>query len=130
MKRPTGDESFLMATIWDCRIYFLYRKAFVECEAKPGPRSSPSKAPGKLIWSESSNLTVKPNASADALGPLRSAAGGICFTLRNCERTKANKQSIESLAPRVKVLSESLCTPFPRAISGISRAWGSCHRTP
>ena len=66
--------------------------------------------------------------SADAFGPLKSVASGLCFVLENCEvrpssctccswlllvlqRTKANKQAIESLAPRVKALAESLCTP-------------------
>ena len=66
--------------------------------------------------------------SADAFGPLKSVAGGLCFILENCEvsplshmdypqhsrvfqRTKANRQAIESLAPRVKALSASLCTP-------------------
>lgn len=31
--------------------------------------------------------------------------------LMGTQRTKANKQAIESLAPRVKALSDSLCTP-------------------
>ena len=63
--------------------------------------------------------------SADAFGPLKSVAGGLCFILENCEvwfssscavrclqvpqRTKANTQEIEFLAPRVKALAESLC---------------------
>ena len=65
--------------------------------------------------------------SADAFGPLKSVAGGLCFILENCEvrhlpsqaigklrcpqRTKANRQTIESLAPRVKELAERLCEP-------------------
>ena len=66
--------------------------------------------------------------SSDAFGPLKSVAGGLCFVLENCEvqpsshscyprhsqalqRTKANQQAIESLAPRVKALAESLCVP-------------------
>ena len=65
--------------------------------------------------------------SADALGPLKSVAGGLCFILENYEvcppcdvylqcsqalrPMKANKQAIESLAPRVKALAESLCKP-------------------
>ena len=66
--------------------------------------------------------------SADAFPPLKSVLGGLCFILDNCEvwepssicypqhlqvpqRTKANKQAIESLAPRVKALSASLCKP-------------------
>jgi len=64
--------------------------------------------------------------SADAFPPLKSVAGGLCYILENCEvrpssgihypqrlqvpqRTKANTQTIESLAPRVKALSASLC---------------------
>ena len=65
--------------------------------------------------------------SADAFGPLKSVAGGLCFILENYEvwfprnvylqcspvlqRTKANEQPIESLAPRVRALAESLCKP-------------------
>ena len=65
--------------------------------------------------------------SADAFGPLKSIVGGLCFILENCEvrsfsrrlsvtltclqRTKANKQAIESLAPRVKELADRLCEP-------------------
>ena len=65
--------------------------------------------------------------SADALGPLKSVAGGLCTVLENCEvcfpcdiylrcsqalqRTKANKQAIESLAPRVRALAESIRKP-------------------
>ncbi|KAF9648430.1 hypothetical protein BDM02DRAFT_3187181 [Thelephora ganbajun] len=56
--------------------------------------------------------------SADAFGPLKSVAGGLCFILENCERTKANKQSIELLAPRVKVLAESLCAPVSKGDNG------------
>jgi len=69
--------------------------------------------------------------SADAFGPLKSVAGGLCFILENCEvwpffhayypqrlwvfqRTKANKQAIGSLAPRIKTLSASLCTPVSK----------------
>jgi len=71
--------------------------------------------------------------SADAFPPLKSVAGGLCFILENCEvrsppscpihylqrspvsqRTKANKQAIESLAPRVKALAERLCEPVPK----------------
>jgi len=68
------------------------------------------------------------NESADAFPPLKSVAGGLCYILENCEvgpssgirylhclqvhqRTKANKQAIESLAPQVKALAESLCAP-------------------
>ena len=64
--------------------------------------------------------------SADAFPPLGSVAGGLCYILDNYEvrpspgihyaqrlrvpqQTKANTQTIESLAPRVKALSASLC---------------------
>ena len=66
--------------------------------------------------------------TADAFGPLKSVAGGLCFILENCEvlfssrprstvltmsqRTKANKETIESLAPRVKKLAEVLLAPI------------------
>ena len=65
--------------------------------------------------------------SADAFGPLKSVESGLCFILENYEvrpststihnaygcpqRTEANKQAIESLAPRVKALAELLCAP-------------------
>ena len=68
--------------------------------------------------------------TADAFGPLKSVAGGLCFILENCEvwpvscipyvqrsqvpqRTKANGQAIESLAPRVKALAGQLRGPIP-----------------
>jgi len=64
--------------------------------------------------------------SADAFPPLKSVAGGLCYILDNYEvrpsssihygqrlqvpqQTKANTQTVESLAPRVKALSASLC---------------------
>ena len=63
--------------------------------------------------------------SADAFGPLKSVAGGLCFILENSEvrhsspihdpqhlqvlqRMKANKEAIGSLAPRIKSLSALL----------------------
>ena len=67
--------------------------------------------------------------SSDAFGPLKSVAGGLCFILENCEvrlspcvssktltcpqRTKANKEAIESLVPKVMTLNELLCKPVP-----------------
>lgn len=68
--------------------------------------------------------------SADAFSPLKSIAGGLCFILENykvqpssisivcsaygCpQQTEANKQVIELLAPRLKVLAELLCVPIP-----------------
>ena len=66
--------------------------------------------------------------SADAFGPLKSVAGGLCFILENyqvcfprnvylqCSQalqiTKANGQAIESLALRVRALAESLWKPI------------------
>ena len=87
----------------------------------------------KSNWKSTASATAKlllrgVNESADAFGPLKSVTGGLCYILENCEvwthfyvhyprslqvfqRTKANKQAIESLAPRVKALSTSLCSP-------------------
>jgi len=87
----------------------------------------------KSNWKSTASATAKlflrgVRESADAFGPLKSVAGGLCFILENCEveppsqhilctiliinqRTKANKQAIESLAPRVKALSDLLCVP-------------------
>ena len=86
----------------------------------------------KSDWKSTVSATAKlllrgVRDSADAFGPLKSVAGGLCFILENCEvlfppihviqrlqvpqRTKANTQAIESLAPRVKGLTEFLCAP-------------------
>ena len=84
-------------------------------------------------WKSTASATAKlllrgVRDSSDAFGPLKSVTGGLCFILENCEvclpplvcavrrlqapqRTKANTGEIESLAPRVKALAESLCTP-------------------
>jgi len=68
--------------------------------------------------------------SANGFSPLKSVAGGLCLVLGNCKvwshshrlgsqysqsskQTKVDEQAIESLAPRVKVLFESLCAPIP-----------------
>ena len=85
-----------------------------------------------LDWGSAVSSTAKlllrgVRDSVDAFPPLKSVAGGLCFILENCEvspstirylrrlrvpqRTKANKQAIESLAPRVKALAKSLCRP-------------------
>ena len=86
----------------------------------------------KLDWKSAASATAKlllrgVSDSADAVGPLKSVAGGLCFILENCEvrpsssvhypqhlpvpqRMKANEQAIESLAPRIKALSALLCT--------------------
>ena len=82
----------------------------------------------KAMVSASAKLLLRGvRDSADAFGPLKSVAGGLCFILENYEvcfpcnvytrrsralqRTKENKQAIESLAPRVRALAESLCKP-------------------
>jgi len=84
----------------------------------------------KLNWKSTVTATAKlllrgVRDSADAFGPLKSVAGGLCFILENCEvgssshlpysrhlqmpqRTEANKHAIESLAPRVKALADLL----------------------
>jgi hypothetical protein len=66
--------------------------------------------------------------SADAFGPLKSVAGGLCFIMDNYEvrssptstihnaygspqRTEANEEAIGSLAPRVEALAKLLCVP-------------------
>jgi hypothetical protein len=87
----------------------------------------------KSNWKSTASATAKlllrgVRESADALGPLKSIARGLCYILENCEvrpsaftcyprslqafqPTKANEQAIELLAPWVKALSDSLCTP-------------------
>lgn len=72
--------------------------------------------------------TVK--ESSNAYPPLKSIAEHLYFILNNCEvwspsrrfdlryllslqHTEVNEQAIESLAPRVKTLSESLREPIP-----------------
>ena len=102
-------------------------------DVRPNESAEPRAAVNedKSDWRSTASATAKlllrgVNESADAFGPLKSVAGGLCFILDNCEvcpssphhpqrllvfqRTKANQQAIESLAPRVKALSASLCT--------------------
>jgi len=95
---------------------------------------SAAPAENKSDWKSTASASAKlllrgVRDSADAFGPLKSVAGGLCFILENCEvwspsnathnrslipqRTKANKESIESLAPQVKSLAELLCEPVP-----------------
>ena len=67
--------------------------------------------------------------STSAFIPLQSVARGLCFILESCQvwppsgtfspqylwssqQTEVDEQAIELLVPRVKVLSESLCTPI------------------
>lgn len=68
--------------------------------------------------------------SQNGFGPLRSLAGGLCVILENCkvwspscifnlqhlwpfQQAEVDEQAIESLAPRIKALSELLCAPIP-----------------
>jgi hypothetical protein len=101
---------------------------------RPDESAQPSAAADKKSnWRSTASSTTKlllrgVRDSSDAFGPLKSVASGLCFILENCEvwfpscirdrrrlqlpqRTKANKQAIESLAPRIKALSASLCAP-------------------
>ena len=72
--------------------------------------------------------------AADAFGPLKSVAGGLCIVLDNCEvwsptgayhlrrlrvfqPTKVNQQAIELLVPRVRALDTYLCVPAPEGDS-------------
>jgi len=105
-------------------------------EAFSPSQNEPSAADEKKPnWKSTASATAKlvlrgVRDSADAFGPLKSVAGGLCFVLENCEvrsssptrypqclrvpqRTKANEQAIVSLAPRVKALSVLLCKPVP-----------------
>ena len=90
---------------------------------------------GKQSWKSTASATAKlllrgVNNSADAFGPLKSVVGGLCFILDHCEvcfisrlhyiqdlqlpqRTKANRQAIESLAPRIEELAKLLSAPVP-----------------
>ena len=100
--------------------------------ARPGTAADESESDWKTTASASAKLLLRGvGSSSDAFGPLKSVAGGLCFILENCEvrlppcvlspklmvlqRTKANKQSIESLAPKVKMLNERLCKPVPKS---------------
>ena len=99
--------------------------------SQPSATPDESKPDWKSTASASARLLLRGvRDSADAFPPLKSVAGGLCFILENCEvcplhpihypqhspvpqRTKANKQTLESLAPRVQVLAERLCEPVP-----------------
>jgi hypothetical protein len=104
----------------------------------PDESAEPSAAADekKSNWKSTASATAKlllrgVRDSADAFGPLKAVAGGLCFVLDNCEvwpssricypqclqvpqRMKANRQAVESLAPRVKALSASLCAPVSK----------------
>ena len=96
---------------------------------KPGPAASEEKSNWRSTAVAAAKLLLRGvRDSADAFGPLKSVAGGLCFVLDNYEvrlalwnahprcsqapqRTKANIEAIQSLAPRVEALAESLCKP-------------------
>ena len=100
--------------------------------AAGGPSANERQSNWKSTASVSAKLLLRGvRDSGDAFGPLKSVAGGLCFILENCEvrppysytpsrrlqvsqRTNANKQAIESLAPRVKALAKLLCAPVPK----------------
>ena len=104
------------------------------------PAQLPSHVPSPSVAGKESNLKfiavskaklflrgVK--QSAHGFPPLKSVAEVLCFILNNCEvwfpsctfnphclqplqQTEVNKKAIESLAPRIKMLSESLGAPI------------------
>ena len=91
----------------------------------------------KSNWKSAASATAKlllrgVRDSADAFGPLKAVAGGLCFVLENYEvllpyhvhypqclqvlqrtkaNTQANTQAVTLLVPRVKALSTLLCMP-------------------
>ena len=89
----------------------------------------------KSDWKSTASATAKlflrgVRDTADAFGPLKSVAGGLCFILDNCEvrfptnvchlqrlqvpqRMAVNRQAIELLVSRVWALSTSLCESAP-----------------
>ena len=96
--------------------------------ARPGVSANEKKSSWKSTAFATAKLLLRGvRESADAFGPLKSVAGGLCFILENCEvwsalcalpqllqvpqRMKGNEQTIESLAHRVKSLAESLRSP-------------------
>ena len=115
-----------------------FRSILSKRQSKPTGPSNPTVetsagSESKLDWKTTTSSAAKllllgVRESADAFGPLKSVAGGLCFILENCDvrtffythcsqrsrvnqRTKANKQLIESLAPRIRLLAQSLCAP-------------------
>ncbi|KAF9777727.1 hypothetical protein BJ322DRAFT_520240 [Thelephora terrestris] len=82
--------------------------------AEPGAITDEKKSNWKPTASAAAKLLLRGvRDTADAFGPLKSVAGGLCFILENFERTKTNQRDIETLAPRVKALAEQLCEPVP-----------------
>ena len=98
-------------------------------DAEPSATMNECKSSWKSTAFASAKLLLRGvRDTADAFGPLKSVAGGLCFILENCEvrlspamlsrllpvrqRMKGNEQTIESLAHRVKALAESLHSPI------------------
>ena len=108
-------------------------------QAQDGPSSDQSElnvidGNGSEQWNSTTSATAElflcgAEESADAFHSLKSVLGDLCSILDNHEvwrpssicypqhlqvpqQTKANKQAIELLAPRVKALSASLCKPI------------------
>lgn len=100
---------------------------------KGGTKPSATTDEDKSNWRSTATATAKlflrtVKDTSDAFPPLKSVAGSLCAILDNAEvcfashslnprcsslsqRTAANAEAIESLAPRVEALAESLCTP-------------------
>jgi hypothetical protein len=89
----------------------------------------------KSNWTSTASATAKlllrgVRDSADGFVPLKSVAGGLCLFLKTArygsppacvvrrlqvpQLTKANTREIGLLAPRVRALAESLCTPVSK----------------
>ena len=102
-----------------------------EVSAEPGIVADEKKPDWKSTVSATAKLLLRGvRDTADAFGPLKSVAGGLCFILENYEvfpvlcipylqrsqasqQTKSNGQAMESLAPRVEALAEQLCGHVP-----------------
>ena len=102
---------------------------FLRPNENPEPRTADDSG-NKPDWGSTMSATVELLHGVSD-GPLKSVAGRLCVILKNCEvwpsphtfnvhcsrsfqRTEVDRQAIESLAPRVKILSESLCVPIPQ----------------
>ena len=99
--------------------------------AEPGPATSEEKSNWMSTAVSTAKLLLRGvRDAADAFGPLKSVAGGLCFILDNYEvrpsspirhqqrlrvsqQTKANVQAVGSLAPRVEALAGLLYEPVP-----------------
>jgi hypothetical protein len=81
-----------------------------------------------LVCPVAKTILLAVRESADTFGPIKSVAGGLCYILENYEvqsfsrtrdpqhlqlhqRMRPDKQSIESLAPRVQEVAKLLYAP-------------------